>query len=328
MAEDDRKVSRPEVLSASSSARINWKTPHTYTTSFNLPNQAFQASSTSEKLRTSGRTQTCEKFSKLPDEKKRPNRLSQANGQKKVRGVKQRQYCGDTAADSPTASEGEKLNLIIPSMRQSLFDSSLQDIAVDAVEVSIDNVIADETLQAIPIVRTFLGVGKTVQNIRDRYLISKTVKFLLALRDEDIPEEQRRAHQEKLDADPDFAKETLTRVLAILDSMTDEEKAKVLAKLYRGYVERAITWQQFCELTEMTQRVFLDDIPLLKDIRSGRISDTAQCPDDYRAVRLEALGFIAMTTKSIVVPSSSKTARSENLIRVTAFGELFCDLIG
>ena len=69
------------------------------------------------------------------------------------------------------------MNEIVPEFNNSLvIDSS--DIVGDYLELGIDSILENENLKEIPIVKTFLSVGRITKNIRERNLIKNLIKYL------------------------------------------------------------------------------------------------------------------------------------------------------
>lgn len=196
---------------------------------------------------------------------------------------------------------------------------------MDVIDLGIDGILENEILQQIPLVRLCVAAAKTGLNIRDRNAIRNTYTFIVTLNDGSIDLEKIDKHKAKLDSNRSFAEEELGRVLVILDSILDSEKSKLLARLYRAYVEETIDWDQFCELSEAMERIFLADIKLLKEINEGAVVDTTQC-DAYRADRLAAMGLVSLSMKSMMATSDPGASRLYNFVAVTSFGNLFCEL--
>ena len=219
------------------------------------------------------------------------------------------------------------MELLIPSFKKSIFDPSLKDAVVDMAEIGLDRVLDNDILQAIPVLRTLVGIGKAYQSIRDRNAMKQTATFIMALREQNIPQNKLDEHKRKLDFDPTFAEEELGRVLVILDATHDIEKSKLLAKIYRAYIENLFDWDRFCELSDLVSRLFVSDISLLRAINEGRVSDTTQC-EAYRAERLSAVGLVSLVTKTVLVASNAKQSHADSFLKVTPLGVLFCRVAG
>ena len=114
------------------------------------------------------------------------------------------------------------------------------------------------------------------------------------------------------------------RVLILLNSNVDIKKSELLAKFYHAYVEERITWNCFCELSDVTTRMFITDIQLLYAVHSKQVTDTTQC-EVYRADRLISLGLLDSAMKSMTI-GSNMGGITHKYIQTNEFGNLFCEL--
>ena len=114
------------------------------------------------------------------------------------------------------------------------------------------------------------------------------------------------------------------RVLILLNSNIDIKKSELLAKFYHAYVEEKITWDLFCELSDVTTRMFITDIQLLYAVYNKQVTDTTQC-EVYRADRLIALGLLDSAMKSMTIGSHTGS-QTQRYIQTNKFGATFCEL--
>lgn len=76
----------------------------------------------------------------------------------------------------------------------------------------------------------------------------------------------------------------------MLNKILDDSKAVILAKLYRNFIEEEIDWKQFCELTDITERIFLSDIKVLLHGYKHKGVDLGDFPN-YHLDRLISIGL-------------------------------------
>lgn len=183
------------------------------------------------------------------------------------------------------------MDKLVPAFKESVFDAHLSDVLGETVEFGIDSVLDEGILKDIPFVSTIIGIAKTAQNIYDRNLLRQTAAFIQTFNVGSISPKKIEKYRAKIDSDPQFAEQELSRILVLLNGNIDLEKSRILAKFYRAYVEEKINWEQFCELSEILHRIFISDICLLDDIYNGEILKQADYPQ-YRVERLIALGLI------------------------------------
>lgn len=169
-----------------------------------------------------------------------------------------------------------------------------------------------------------VGIGKTAQNLHDRNLLKQTIKFINTFNEKSITPAKLQKYKEQLHSNPKFAEEELGRVLITLNSNVDLKKSEILARFYRAYVEQQINWDTFCELSEVTSRMFVSDIKLLFAVYNKQVSDTSQCPV-YQADRLIALGLLDSAMKSMSIGSVSGS-HTQRYIQTNQLGNTFCTL--
>lgn len=216
------------------------------------------------------------------------------------------------------------MDKIIPAFETTLFDPTLSDACMDMAELGIDSLLNDGIFKSIPIVSVLVGIGKTAQNIHDRNLLRQTIKFINTFNEKSIPKEKIEKYKKKLNDNSYFAEEELGRVIILLDSNVDIKKSELLAKFYNAYVNENISWDQFCELSDVISRLFISDLSLLFRIFRKQITDTTQCAV-YQADRLIALGLLDSATKSMSI-GSNNSSKTERYIQVNNLGNLFCSL--
>lgn len=221
--------------------------------------------------------------------------------------------------------EVDILKKIVPSFAESLFNSSLSELLKDYTEIGIDSVLEDGVLKEVPIVRTILNLTKTVQNIHDRNLLKQLIKFIQTFNDGSVSDEKLIKYRKKFEENPSFANAELERIIIILNSIIDTKKSELLAVIFRAYINELINWEKFCELADVINRLFINDLLLLYAICRREINDTSQC-EGYQADRLISLGLVQSTTKSMMI-GSNNNSQTIFYIQPSPLGNLFFRLI-
>lgn len=205
-----------------------------------------------------------------------------------------------------------------------MFDSTLSDACVDIAELGIDSLLDEGVFKSIPIVNVLVGLGRTAQNIHDRNLLKQTIKFINTFNEKSISPKKLEKYKKRLDSNPKYAEEELGRVIILLNSNVDLKKSELLAKFYHSYVSADIDWSTFCELSDITSRLFISDLHLLFEVNKGSILDTSQC-QAYKADRLIALGLLDSAMKSMSIGPLSES-QTQRYIQVNNLGNLFCKI--
>jgi len=214
------------------------------------------------------------------------------------------------------------MDKIIPAFETTLFDPSLHSVLQEMTELGIDSLLDNGILRDVPIVNLIIGLGKTAQNIQDRNLLRNTIMFIKTFNDKNLSQAKIDKYRNKLQNKPKFAEEELGRVIVLLNSYTELKKSELLAKLYFSYINGIIDWPQFCELSDITSRLFIADLQLLYNLYSDKTYDTSQCPL-YKIQRLRSLGLVDSEMEQTVENSTLLIHRN---ILINELGNLFCSI--
>ena len=184
------------------------------------------------------------------------------------------------------------MNELVPKFNDSLIiDTS--SIIEDYLELGIDSILENEILKELPIIKTFMGVGKLTKNILERNLIKNLMVFIKELNSGNIDKIKLDKHKKMLEKNPKKAEKELGRVLIILEQIIDNEKSSILGKLYKAYINQEIDWDMFVEFSEITNRLFMSDITILKVMWLKKYNDyNEQKDDNFRIERIYSLGLV------------------------------------
>ena len=92
----------------------------------------------------------------------------------------------------------------------------------------------------------------------------------------------------------------------------------MLSRCFKEYVRQTITWDEFCEYSEIINRLFVQDIKILREIYLEELRDTTNIKDIYRVERLNSLGIISLSFKSL----SNETINGVSKSRQDSFLEI------
>lgn len=194
------------------------------------------------------------------------------------------------------------------------------DLGIDLSEESIDDLVDNELLKAIPFMKTGIALCKAGIQVRDKYLLKQTLNFVTTFNNGTISEEKLRKYQNKLCENPQWAKKEIEHILVLIDSHINDNQSIRLAKFYQAYAKEAIDWNKFCELAEANIRIFESDFHILCEI--GRQSNIKS---DYRCSRLEAVGLVDVSTANLL---NGTLDLDNNTYSLSAFGRTFLQLLG
>lgn len=195
----------------------------------------------------------------------------------------------------------------------------------DYLELGIDSILDNDSLKEIPIIKTFIGVGKITKSIRKRNLMKNLVIFINELNSGNIDKEKLKKHKEELNQNPKKAEKELGRILIILEQTIDNLKSSILGKLYKAYINQEIDWDLFVEFSEITNRLYINDLSILSLIFKNQLSDTSNRSDLYRIERLNSLGVVGLAPKAIFIGTNA--SRQDSYITLNQIGKIYSNII-
>lgn len=216
---------------------------------------------------------------------------------------------------------------IIPSFRESLFVDNT-DILIDISEYTIDNLIEmSDTLTDFPIIKTISATLKGFHNIYDRNLLKNTLVFIQELNSGEVNRDKYIAYKTTLEHNSSKCEKELGRVVLILNNIIDVNKSKMLAKLYKAYINKILTWEEFCEYSEIVNRIFIEDITLLKDIYDGNITFISETnKENYRIYRLNSIGIVNIGLDKLTVAVINGSSSLKQLVSINDTGTKFLEI--
>jgi len=209
------------------------------------------------------------------------------------------------------------------------FDKSLvldtKDILIDFVELGIDNIFENSALKEIPIINVLIGTGKFINDIRERNFAKNVLVFIGELNNGDISKDNLNRHIKELENDNKRMEKELSFVMILLDKTIDNRKSILFAKLYKAYITKLINWDTLEELSEVTNKLFINDLEKLKQIQNGLITNTTGRDDVYQIDRLNSIGLVDMSVISTVTFFS--WGGQNNQVRTSKLGKQYFEIV-
>ena len=200
---------------------------------------------------------------------------------------------------------------------------------IDISEYTIDNLIkSSDTLTDFPIIKTIASVLKGAYNIYDRNLLKNTLVFIQELNSGTIDEEKYIAYKTTLEHNPNKCEKELGRVILVLNNIIDVSKSKMLSRLFKAYINKVLTWEEFCEYSEIVNRIFLEDIALLKKINDGEVTFIDEDDKEkYRIHRLNSIGVIEISIDKMTVAIINGSMKPKQLVTISDVGNKFLKIV-
>lgn len=145
---------------------------------------------------------------------------------------------------------------------KSISSDKVSEIAADIAEAGIDQFIDNDFLKDIPI----LGIGikgyELARRISESFYRKKIIKFLFELKN--IPISKRISFIEKLEGNAKEGRKVGEAILVILNRLDDIDKASIIGKLFKAYINEDIGLPDFLRLSHIVDRLFIADLASLK----------------------------------------------------------------
>ena len=190
------------------------------------------------------------------------------------------------------------MNEMVASLHNTLINVA-GDWLPDIAEVGLDQCIEDGFLREIPIVKTLYSACKILYNVRERNLLKQTIHMIEGFRSYNVNQDELEIYRRRYEADARYAEKELGRVLIVLDRTIDAVKSRYIGRLYGAFVKRQISWECFCEMTEVTERLFISDYNVFKRLVYGTPFEAGVKENElYSASRIAGTGVIIEGTQS------------------------------
>lgn len=211
---------------------------------------------------------------------------------------------------------------LVEALKKSIFEDTME-IGSNFLELPIDCLIQNDMFRNIPIVNTIYGLGKTAINVRDIYLIKKTLVFIEKLNQNKLSREKISNHQAKLEVDQKRLNKELEYVMLMLERMNEVQKSVIMSNMYLKYMDDNIEfdWKDFCILIDILERFSIyDSSSLLKIYNKQSIG----VKDEFNKLgfsRLSSLGLIDyLGGMKIMLPSGE-----EFIAKISPLGSFFVE---
>ena len=152
----------------------------------------------------------------------------------------------------------------------------------------MDQTFADGFLRDVPIIGTAYKMAMLGKSVSDHIFITKLARFLKAL--EDVPEHELASFRHEFDNGEISARKVGEALVLAIDRVDDSDKLPLLARIFRAYVGKTISYVEFRQIYVAVDSSTISDI-------------VAFCESDSKDVslrtRLLTSGLTAMGTSGL-----------------------------
>ncbi|MDP4271983.1 MAG: hypothetical protein Q8909_17955 [Bacteroidota bacterium] len=139
-------------------------------------------------------------------------------------------------------SKGQSANI-----SQELFDQLLTptlDLSIDYSEIYLDDLIDNDAIKEIPIIKTIVGVIKGSVSINQFWFAKKLLTFIREFNKKAIDIDKINKFKNKLKSDPQFGKRVAERLMVYIDRNIEINQTLIVANLFSAYIDEKIDFQQ------------------------------------------------------------------------------------
>jgi hypothetical protein len=151
-------------------------------------------------------------------------------------------------------------------------DRPIAEAALESSEVIADVLMRGEVLAEIPLIGTAIKICKAADSIRDRAFAIKLSRFILNL--ESVTDEQKAKLKEKMNAGTDEAQKIGETLFFVLERVTDLDKPSLLAQIFMAYIDGVVTSEELRRLCLAVDVAFAGDLQQLLTI--DKISEKSE----------------------------------------------------
>lgn len=205
------------------------------------------------------------------------------------------------------------LNEIEQAVKSTIRDSEFQSLTTDIAEVLIDSNMEDGILKDVPGLSILISAFKTTNNVKGALMAKKLVYFLTQLKD--IPAKKRKALIDKIDNSEKYRTRVAEKLLFIIDKCQDAEKAELVGKLFKAFLNEELNYEEFLRASESIERIFILDLLRFVDERWGVMHEN----DDYILGLMNA-GLVRLKEVNSRDAKFDGTAENDILYSLTELG--------
>ena len=168
--------------------------------------------------------------------------------------------------------------------------TEILSISKNLGELGLDSLLDDGLFKDIPFLSTGISVGKLLNSVSDRILLTKIIHFIneLELKNhEEINDFKRKYFRDK-----DYSK-IGSRILLILERSDNATKIKWLAKGLRLFIHKDLSKEQFLRLSSIINSAYVDDVERISVFnRREKITSHNDLVETYVLDHLFSIGLL------------------------------------
>ncbi|MRT93567.1 hypothetical protein [Ancylomarina sp. 16SWW S1-10-2] len=140
------------------------------------------------------------------------------------------------------------------------------DLSVDYSEIYLDDLIENEALKEIPLVKSVVGVIKAGISINQFWFAKKLLTFIQEFNSNSIEPEKKEKFQTRVLNDCKFRKKVVEQTMVFIDRHIVVTKTKISAQLFKAFVEEKIDFSEYTALNISLEEMHPDSFQFLDEL--------------------------------------------------------------
>lgn len=139
----------------------------------------------------------------------------------------------------------------LPEFRNNISDKLLDeifsptlDLSIDYSEIFIDDIIHNEAIKEIPIIKSIVGVIKGGISISQFWFAKKLLIFIREFNSGQIKLEKVQSFKKKLNEDQKLGKRVAEKLMIFIDRNIEIKQTQIIANLFKAYVNQDISFEE------------------------------------------------------------------------------------
>lgn len=216
---------------------------------------------------------------------------------------------------------------IMDSWMETIAESNVGDLLIDLSEVGLDNIVDNELVKEVPVIKTVVSVYKLGHTLRERSYVRKLAGFLNEISKGTVDNDKKEEYLRRITKNKAIFQHELEYVLILLDRFISEDKSKLLGRLYVARINEQINWIGFCQYSEVVDRLFIGDFECLhRDIMENKNRNEFE---NSSLQRLQGLGLVKPCEKAsgYDINGNPLLFQQDGTYVFTTFGENLYDIL-
>jgi hypothetical protein len=154
------------------------------------------------------------------------------------------------------------------SLIKTIGENGAQDILSEMGELTLDSIIDNDSIGQIPIIGTLRSAYKITNSISDYLFIQKLLKFLKELNTLSITEKTEMKN--RINNEEKYGKKVGENLLEIINKIDDNDKPKIISKIFKAYINKEIEFQHFLKFSQIVNKSYLPELLNLTEFYRGQ----------------------------------------------------------